>query len=149
MTTTPIINPNNLKIEGFYCADAFDRKKILVLLYQDIREVITQGFVVNDHGVLADPTELVRLRETMQLHFELLGKHVISSAKDRIGKVTDYAAEVETMYIQKLYVAPSMFKNLTGGNIGIDRSQIIEITDKNIIIQDLSAHVPAGARAVA
>ena len=33
----PIINPNNLKIEGFYCSDCFSKEE-LVLLYQDIRD---------------------------------------------------------------------------------------------------------------
>ena len=43
-----IINPNNLKIEGFYCQDRFDKKE-LIMLYQDIREILPQGYVVNDH----------------------------------------------------------------------------------------------------
>jgi len=55
--TAPIFNPNNLKIEGFYCQDRFDKKE-LVLLYQDIREMLPQGYVVNDHDVLAEPSEL-------------------------------------------------------------------------------------------
>ena len=42
--TEPIINPNNLKIEGFYCTDRFSKNE-LVLLYQDIRDVITQGLM--------------------------------------------------------------------------------------------------------
>ena len=33
----------------------------------------------------------------------------------------------------------------TTPNLGIDRTQIIEITDKKIIVQDLSAKVPAHA----
>src|SRR5690606_36360335 len=58
-TTTPIINPDNLKIEGFYCIDN-RTKQLLVLVYQDIRELIPQGFIVNDFDVLAEPKELVR-----------------------------------------------------------------------------------------
>ena len=55
----PIINPNNLKIEGFYCEDIFSRSQ-LVLLHQDIREILPQGFVVDDVDVLVPPAELVR-----------------------------------------------------------------------------------------
>ncbi|MGH9856823.1 MAG: hypothetical protein ACRD4B_03165, partial [Acidobacteriota bacterium] len=68
-TIAPIINPNNLKIEGFYCQDAFE-KGTLVMMTQDIRDVLPQGFVVNDHEVLAGPDELVRLNDIMQLGFQ-------------------------------------------------------------------------------
>lgn len=146
-TTSAIINPNNLKVEGFYCADAFDRKKTVVLLYQDIRDLIPQGFVVNDHDALVEPQELVRLKQIMDLHFELLGKHVSTASRDKLGKVVDYATDVTTMYVQKIYVAQSLLKNLAGGNLGIDRTQIIEINDRRIVVQDLARPVPAGAKA--
>lgn len=146
-TTEAIINPNNLKIEGFYCADRFERKKVSVLLYQDIRDVIPQGFVVNDHDVLVEPSELVRLKDLMSLHFSLLGKQVATTDKQKLGKVVDFATDTTTMYVQKIYVGQSILKNLSGGNLGIDRTQIVEITDQKIIVQDLAQRVPAGAKA--
>lgn len=141
---TPIINPNNLKIEGFYCTDRFSKQE-LILLYQDIRDVIPQGFVVDDHDVLSEPHELVRLKDVMQIGFKLIGKPVVTVAKERVGKVSDYAVEIETFYVQKLYVSQSLLKSFTGGNLGIDRSQINEITDKKIIINELLKGTPAAA----
>jgi uncharacterized protein YrrD len=146
-TTAAIINPNNLKVEGFFCSDSFDRKKTVVLVYQDIRDFIPQGFVVNDHDVLAEPGELVRMKELLELRFEVLGKQVVTASKDKIGKVVDYATDTTTMYVQKIYVGQSLLKNFAGGNLGIDRTQIVEITDRKIIVQDLAQHVPAGAKA--
>jgi len=146
-TTGAIINPNNLKIEGFYCTDAFDRKKQLVLLYQDIRDVIPQGFVINDHDVLAEPEELVRLKQLMDIGFVLMGKTVKTVSRQKIGKVVDFATDTTTMYVQKVYVGQSLLKNLAGGSLGIDRTQIVEINDKNIIVQDLARPIPAGAKA--
>jgi len=140
----PIINPNNLKIEGFYCTDRFNKGE-LVLLYQDIRDTIPQGFVVDDHDVLTPPDELVRLKDIMEISFKLVGKPVVTVSKQRIGKVSDYATEMETMYVQKLYVSQNVFKSLTGGNLGIDRNQINEITDRKIIINELLKGTPAPA----
>src|SRR6185369_5066253 len=85
-----IINPNNLKLEAFYCQDSIDKKKRLVLLYQDIRDVIGKGIVVNDHEVLAEPDELVRLKDVMSINFELIGKQVVTVDKARVGKVSDF-----------------------------------------------------------
>lgn len=146
--TAPIINPNNLKIEGFYCIDRFDKKQ-LILLGQDIRDVITQGIVVNDHDVLTEPEELVRLKKILELNFALIGKPVETVSKHKIGKVGDYAVEVSSMYIQKLYVSQSVLKSLTAGSLSVDRTQINEITNRRIIINDLEGKVPAHAPAAA
>ena len=145
-TTRAIINPNNLKIEGFYCSNRFKRHE-LVLLYQDIRDVIPQGIIVNEHDVLTEPEDLVRLKDTLELDFELLGKQVVTLSKQKLGKVTDFATEIETMYIQKIYVSQGLLKGLTRGNLGIDRNQINEITDQKIIVNDPldGAAVRAGA----
>lgn len=144
----PIINPDNLKIEGFYCQDSVDKKE-LVLLTQDIRDMLPGGYVINDHDVLAEPEELVRLREIMELRFELIGKQVVTTSKEKVGKVSDFATETETMSIQKIYVAQSILKNFTGGSLSIDRSQIQEITPRRIIISELMEKAPATAASIA
>lgn len=144
--TGPIFNPNNLKIEGFYCQDRFDKRE-LVLLYQDIRDLLAQGYVVNDHDVLVEPEELVRLKDVLELNFDLIGKQVVTVSKEKVGKVSDYAVETESMYVQKIYISQSVLKSLTGGSLSIDRNQVQEITPKRIIINDLlkTAPVPAPA----
>lgn len=142
----PIINPDNLKIEGFYCQDRFD-KQLYVLLYQDIRDIVPQGFAVNDHDVLVTPEDLVRLKKIIDLNYDILGKQVVTTSKDKVGKVSDYATETETMYIQKIYVAQSIFKSFGGGSLIIDRTQVNEITPTRIVINDLLESSPAVATA--
>ena len=144
--TGALINPDTLKIEGFYCEDRFDKRQ-LILLYQDIRDMLAQGYVVNDHDVLAEPTELVRLKKVLDLNFEMIGKQVVTVGKQRVGKVSDYATETETMFIQKIYVSQSILKSFTGGSLSIDRTQINEITPKRIIINELLKNAPAAAAA--
>lgn len=140
--TTPIINPNNLKIEGFYCND-IRSKETLILLTQDIRDIITQGYVVNDFEVLTEPEELIRLHEIMNINYDPIRKTVVTLSKQKVGKVSDYATNIESMYIQKLYVTQSLMKQFTGGNLVIDRTQVQEITNKKIIVQDLLQPIPA------
>lgn len=147
--TAPIINPNNLKIEGFYCLDRYEKNKNLILLYSDIREVIPKGFVVNDHEVLSEPGELLRLQEIMKIKFELNGKQVVTVSGTKLGKVSDYATEESSFYVQKLYVTQSLVRNFTGGSLIVDRNQIVEITNRRIIIHDLQQTVPARAAAPA
>lgn len=146
--TRPVINPDNLKIEGFYCNDRFSKSE-LILLTQDIREALGKGLVVNDHSVLAEPEDLVRLKEILEIDYQVTGKQVVTLDKQKVGKVSDYAVETSTMYIQKLYVTQSIMRSLTGGSLSIDRSLVHETTPTRIIITELSSKAPMPASATA
>ncbi len=135
---SPLINPDNLKIEGFYCKDRFHNNP-LIMLYSDIRDFNGSAYFVNDIDALSEPEELVRLKKVIDAGWILDGKPVYTVSKQKVGKVNDYAVEVETMYIQKLYVSQNLLKNFKLSSLSIDRSQIQEITDKRIVIQDLVA----------
>lgn len=143
---SPLFNPDNLKIEGFYCDDRFSKQQ-LILLVQDIRDTLKQGYVINDHDVLVVPEELIRLKKVLRINYQLMDKPVYTPDKKKLGKVNDYAADSETMYVQKIYVGQSVLKTLSGGQLSIDRGQIIEITSRRIIVQDplqpLDAAAPA------
>jgi len=143
LTQNTIINPNNLKIEGLYCLDNFNKRQRAILLYQDIRDIGSQGVFVNDHEALSQPNELIRLKDILAHNFELLGKPVVTVNKSKVGKVTDYAIDAETMYVQKVYVGRSVFKSLSMGSLSVDRSQIVEITNRRIIIQEPQQGIPA------
>lgn len=143
----PIINPNNLKIEGWHAIDT-STKKSAVLLSQDIREILDQGFVVNDHEALSQTDDLIRLKEILSYRFALINKAVYSGRK-RLGKVNDYAFERNGFYIQKLYVSQSIVKSFTGGALVIDRTQIIEITNKKIVVKEATVQDSAPMPVVA
>jgi hypothetical protein len=139
----PIINPNNLKIEGLYCQDRFS-KDTLILVSSEIRDIIEQGIVVNDHDALSPPDELVRLQDIIDLRFDVMGKPVVTVSKEKLGKVNDYAADSQTLYIQKLYVGQSLLKSLSGGQLSVERTNIVEITNKKIIVQEILRPTKAG-----
>ena len=142
-----IINPNNLKIEGWYAADS--NKKSVILLSQDIRDILPQGFVVNDLEALTPPDELIRLKETLSYNFSLMGKPVYTTGKKRLGRVTDYAFDKDAFFVQKLYVGQSILKSFSGGTLTIDRTQIVEITHQRITVNEATVNeaVPVAATA--
>ncbi len=142
-----IINPNNLKIEGWHATDT--NKRFTILLSQDIRDILPQGFVVNDHEALTHPDELVRLQEILSYKFSLVGKPVYTAGKKRLGKVTDFAFDKDGFFVQKLYVGQSIIKSFSGGTLAIDRTQIVEITHQRITVNEATvpdtAPMPATA----
>lgn len=147
-TLQPIINPNNLKIEGMYAEDRFN-KATAVLLSQEVRDFIDKGIVVNDHDSLTDPEELVRLKEILDMRFEIHGKPVVTVSKQRLGKVNDFAFDSKTLYIQKLYVGQNLLKSFSGGQLSVDRTQIVEITNRKIIVQEILKPIKSGIPAAA
>jgi sporulation protein YlmC with PRC-barrel domain len=136
----PLINPNNLKIEGWFCEDNFS-KSTLILLARDVRDFVPQGLAINDHDDLSVPEELVRLQDVIELNFELIGKSVVTDQKRRLGKVNDYALDTSSMVIQKLYVTRPMYRSLADSQLSIDRSQIIEITNRRVLVRDADEKV--------
>lgn len=145
MALTPIFNPDNLKIEGFHCEDNFT-KEPLVLLTQDIRDHIKKGFVIDDYDVLVPAEDLVRLKKVLELDFQLINKTVTTKTKKKLGKVVDFALDSETLYVQKIYVGQNILKNLSHGQLSVDRNQIIEITNKHIVIKDPLQMTPIRAQ---
>lgn len=131
----PIINPNNLYIEGWRVRDNRSGEE-LILLSKDVREILPQGIAINDVEVLTPENELIRLKDVLKLNFSIEGLKVNSQSGKSYGKVSDFAFETSSLYIQKIYAAQSLVRNFAGGTLSIDRSQIIEITNRRIIIED-------------
>ncbi len=143
---SPVINPNNLKIEGWY-ATAIKERESYILPAGDVRDIISKGIVVDDHTALTPTDDLVRLKPVIDIGFEVIGKTVKNDRKRTIGKVADYAVDDASLFIQKIYVTQSLLKNFSGRQLIIDRSQIIEITDKNIIVKSADERIGVTERA--
>lgn len=146
--TDIIINPNNLRIEGWHATD-LGTKKQAILLAQDIRDILPQGFVVDDYEALTHHDELVRLKKVLAYKFTIIGKTVVSDRKRKLGKVIDYAFDKDGFTVQKLHIGQSLIKSFTGGALMIDRSQIVEITDRKITVREATAEDTAPMPAVA
>lgn len=135
----PIINPHNLKIIGWWCRGGGGQQ---VLLADGVREVMPDGLAVDDESALATPNELVRHRDVLDIRFRLLEKPV-RTKRQKLGKVSDFAYD-ESMFIKKLYVSRSITKIFSSEDtLIIDRDQVLEVTDKHILVED--AEITAGA----
>ena len=131
----PIINPNNLKIEGWFAVDRFSGQK-LILPVGEVREFMRGGLAVNDHDAMTEPDEMVRLQKVIQINFSLIGKLVMTEKRKKIGKVTDFAFDPTSMYIQNLYVSQRGLKAFAGDDRVIGRGQIVQISDRAIVVRD-------------
>jgi len=135
-TTGFVLNPANLKIEAFKC-NINNSKTPLYLLNQDIRDMSDNKIFVNDYEVLSEADELIRLKELIDLNFIVEGKMVITKSKQKLGRVKEFSVENTSLFLQKLYISQPIYKNIYGGQLIIDRNQIVEVTNTKIIIKDI------------
>ncbi|MBI2588948.1 hypothetical protein HYW35_01960 [Candidatus Saccharibacteria bacterium] len=136
IATEPIINPHNLKIVGWWCKSPGGKTKPQVLVAEDVRELTLQGILINDEGDLIFADELVRYKDVLAIHFQLLDK-VVKTKRRKLGKISDFAYEDKGLFIQKLYVARALHKIFSSEDtLIIDRSQIIEVTDHYVLVRD-------------
>jgi uncharacterized protein YrrD len=144
LAQNPIIDPRKLQIVAYH-ANGPHIHKASVLHTADIREYGPLGFIVDSADSIMELDEdLIRLNEIIGFNFSLLGKQVVDENKSKLGKVIDYAVDIESFFIQKIHVAQSLVKNLTSSNLIIGRTQIVELNDKFIVVRSGSVHDQAG-----
>jgi uncharacterized protein YrrD len=142
--TNAIIDPRKLQVVAFYVIGP-RVQETSVLHTSDIRELGPLGFIVDGaDSIMALDEDLVRLQEVISLHFTLLGKPVFDENQKRLGKVFEYTVETDGYTIQKIHVSQSLMANLTSSNLIIHRSQIVELTDKSVIVRSASVRSGLG-----
>ncbi len=130
----PIIDPRNLFVLAFYCSGSGLDVKPAVLHSADIRETGPMGFIVDSAERIMSPDDLVRLQEVMKFKFKLIDKEVVDDTGQKMGKVIDYTVDTESFYVMKLHVRPHFWQALQTAEVLIDRKQIKDVTDKQIIV---------------
>lgn len=139
-----IIDPRKLQIVAFYVSGALGPGKN-VLHISDIREFGPLGFIIDTvDDIMPLDDSLVRLQEVISLNFSLLGKQVVTEQNKILGKVIEYVIETGGFYVQKIHVSQSLLKNFSNSNLIIHRSQIVELSDKRIIVRSATVQEPVG-----
>lgn len=147
----PIINYKNLKIEGWH-AKAHGEKGAMILPVGELRDIIAKGLVVNDHDAITPAEDMIRLKDVIDEEYELIGSSVETETGSKLGKVTDYAVENKTLFVQKLYISQNILRSLsslTKPQLIIDRSQIIDVTSEKIVVKEASEKVRSTGAATA
>ena len=66
----------------------------------------------------------------------LLTLPVITKSGQNLGKVSQFDLDVESMNLRHIYVKTKGIKGLFADELKIHRGQIVEITDKKVIVLD-------------
>lgn len=133
-TDEPIVDPRKLIIVGFYVDDRRRHERKTILHSADIREVSHLGLIVDDGDAIMPLDDLVRIQEIIGFNFKLLGLPVVDENGKKYGRVNDYSVDPKSFYIQQLYTHQSLLQSFSSMSNVINRSQVISVTNKQIVI---------------
>lgn len=150
-TSGLIIDPRTLKVVALYVDGRQLDEHPSVLHTADIREIAKMGCIVDASTVLMSPDGLVRLQEIIDLDFEIIGKPVKDEQGRKLGKVADANFDPVDFKVRQIEVSRPFLTSITQATLMIHRDQIVEVTDKWIVVMSpsvkeaLADQVSAGA----
>lgn len=141
VTGRPIINPGTLKIVAYEVEGSLLSERPAFLRTEEVREVAPMGMIVDSADDLVLLEDVISLKKLYEIDFELVNMVVMDEHKKKIGKVEDYTLETDSFVIQQLHVKRGVLRGLTDTGVLIHRSQIVKVTDNEIIVKSTAKKV--------
>lgn len=132
----PIVNPDNLKILGFFLAGPMVDATNNILDASSIREYSNYGAVVDNADEFVSREDVVKIKKILALNFDLIGLRVETKKGTHLGKIIDFTATSDNFAIQQIIVKRPTFKSFIDPELTIHRREIVEITDDKVIVKD-------------
>lgn len=132
----PIVNPDNLKILGFFLAGPMVDATNNILDASSIREYSNYGAVVDNADEFVSREDVVKIKKILALNFDLIGLKVETKKGTHLGKIIDFTATSDNFAIQQIIVKRPTFKSFIDPELTIHRREIVEITDDKVIVKD-------------
>lgn len=143
--TSPIIDPNNLKIIAFNITGPVVNATNNILDTSSIREYSSLGMVIDSEDELVGPDDVIKIQKVLELNFNLIGLKVETKKGSKLGHITDFTANSDDFMIQQIIVKRPLVKSFVDPELTIHRREIIEITDTKVIVKDEEKVIKARA----
>ena len=140
-TTRALIDPSNLTVAAYQVDGPLLNMQPSFLRVNEIRENGSLGMIIDSSDDLVGLDDVIRLHALYDLNFELVGMPVLTEQRQKLGKVEDYTLDSDSFVIQQIHVKRGFFKGITDTGLLIGRSQVVEITDHEIIVKSTAKKV--------
>lgn len=138
-----VINPDTLEISAFKCASLPGLPAEPVVLPRDLRQLSADGLIVNFADDISSAPDVVRLAPLFANPYRLEGSRVISDMQRRLGRVEDFTVNAETYRVQRLHVKRPIMRSLMGSSLVIDRTQILDVNRREIVVKEATINEAA------
>ena len=132
-----IINPNNLEVIALV-VDRLRRSDEIVLPVASVREFSKMGLIIDSEDEFVGAGDVVKIAEIIKLDFQLKNLNVRTNSGKKLGYVKDFLLSTNDFAIERLIVHRPVLFSLSDAEFYIARSQIIKVTNRNLIVEDLA-----------
>lgn len=132
----PIVDPDNLKILGFFLSNSAANAINNILDISSIREYSQYGVVVDSADEFVGREDVIKIKKVLDLNFNLIGLKVETKKGTNLGKIIDFTATSDDFTIQQIIVKRPTFKSFIDPELTIHRREIVEITDDKVVVKD-------------
>lgn len=134
-TKKAIIDPADLTVVAYEVSSPRLLEKSSYLRVADIREISPIGIIIDSYEELVEADDVIKIEKLIKLDFNLMDIKVINQQKINQGHVIDYVIDSDSLYIKKLRVKRKFLSSLNKTELLVDRTQIVEISKKYIMIK--------------
>lgn len=131
-----IVDPDSLKIIAFRVHGAIGSDGGNILDAQSIREYSEFGLVIDSTEELVRDDDIVKIKNVLELNFNILGLKVETKKGSKLGKVLDFTVSSDNFSVAQIIVKRPAVKSFLDPELIIPRAEIVEITDYKIIVRD-------------
>ena len=133
-----IVDPNDLRIIALNVSgpQTGDGDHGDILDVRSIREFSNIGMIVDSIDDLVSKGDVVKFDEIIDLNFNVIGLNVKTKKGKKLGKISEYTFDPESMQIMQFVVKRPFLKSFMDPELIIGRSQIKEVNDYELIVKD-------------
>lgn len=107
-----------------------------ILMMDSVREFSRAGMIIDSNDEFVRDEDIVRVQKIVELNFDLRGLKVTTKKKVKLGKVSDFVLQTNNWSVQQLIVQRPIMKALIDPELIINRSQIIEVDDYQVVVKE-------------
>lgn len=131
-----VVDPDSLKIIAFFLSGPRVNRNTDILDAISIREISRMGFIVDSEDELVGRDDVEKIKNALELNFELIGMRVKTQAGKNLGRISEFSVQDEDFLVMQLEVKRPFFKGLMDPELLISRGQIVETNHRWVVVKD-------------
>jgi sporulation protein YlmC with PRC-barrel domain len=134
-TKRVLVDPRDLTVTAYELDGHMLDEHPSFLRPVDVRELSNLGLIVDSSDEFVGLSDVIKIKQVYEYHFDVIGLDVIDDKKKKLGKVSSVNVDSASFSVQQLVVKRSLLKSFGETELLIHRSQVIEVSDDYIKVR--------------
>lgn len=131
----PLIDPVSLKIVAYKLENNTVAPEEMLIRIAEIRELSRIGFIIDSADDFILPTDVIKIKELIDLNFDLKGMKVVDQKSAKLGSIIDFTINLSDFSVQQLIVKRPLLKSFNHPELVIPYNKIVMIDDEKVVVK--------------